>query len=192
MRCFIAVELSDELRRPLGRLVEGIAEARPVPPQQLHLTLAFLGELDDPSRALVCRELATVATPSFELRFARCGCFPDQRRPRVLWAAPARQPLLEQLAQEVTAAIVRCGIVLEERSFTPHITLARIKAPARPDLVRFLNASCAALPPLAVTGFHLFSSTLSPQGALHTLLQSFPLPQVMNSSGVIGAKRSQK
>jgi 2'-5' RNA ligase len=175
MRCFVAIDLPDDLRQMLARLVAGIGGVRPTPPQQLHLTLAFLGEVEEPTVALLGRELAAIAGEPFTVPLRGCGCFPDRRRPRVLWAGLEPVPRLGRLYREVAAAVGRCGITLEERSFTPHITLARLKPPVRPDLGAFLATSGAGLPLLPVASFHLYGSCLTPQGAVHTPLRSLLL-----------------
>lgn len=176
MRLFIAIELPDEIKRPLGRLQIDIPGARWVPAEQIHLTLAFLGEVDDDTVKRLTTELAKIQAPGFELRFSGTGCFPDRRRPRVLWVGLEPEPLLSSLASQVRDAVLACGIPQEERPFSPHITLARLKFPAAREAARFLDQPPdRRLPPVTVREFILFRSSLTPRGAIHTPIRKFPL-----------------
>lgn len=175
MRCFIAIELSPELKGQLALLTAGIDAVRPVPPEQLHLTLAFLGEQDETTISALSERLAACSAATFSLHPSRCGCFPDRRHPRVLWIGFRPEALLDSLARTVGQAATDCGIVLEERNFTPHITLARVRQPARPDITSFLASPCAEIAPFEVCSYQLFQSRLTAHGAIHTRLRSFDL-----------------
>src|ERR1700681_1095754 len=130
MRLFIAIELPDDLKMALGRLKVDVPGTRWVPTEQLHLTLAFLGEVEEKTAGELSEGLALIQTPPFQLCFSGPGCFPDCRRPRVLWAGLEPHPRLMHLAAEVHGAALACSIPQEERPFSPHITLARLKFPA--------------------------------------------------------------
>jgi len=176
MRLFIAIELPDEVKRSLGRLQVEVPGARWVPMEQIHLTLAFLGEVDDAGLQRLTEELATIQAPGLELRFCGTGCFPDRRRPRVLWVGLEPEPLLSSLASLVRKALLACSIPQEDRPFSPHITLARLKFPAVREVAPFLDQPPKQqLPPVAVREFILFQSSLTPKGAIHTPLRRFPL-----------------
>jgi 2'-5' RNA ligase len=176
MRLFIAIELPDEVKRLLGRMRGDIPGARWVPVEQLHLTLAFLGEVDDATAKLLTAELTTIQAPGFELRFSGPGCFPDRRRPRVLWVGLEQEPLLSSLASLVRKAVLSCNIPQEERPFSAHITLSRLRFPAVREVGAFLDQPQEQeLPPLFVREYVLFQSRLTPQGAIHTPVKTFPL-----------------
>jgi 2'-5' RNA ligase len=177
MRLFIAIELPVDIKRELGRLWTDSCGARRVPAEQIHLTLAFLGEVDEAALERLTGELARIRVPEFRLGFSVTGCFPDRRRPRVLWVGLVPHPRLMQLAAGVRQAVLACGIPQEERPFSPHITLARLKqAPSR-ECDAFLGRHPGQdLPPFPVRGFTLFQSRLTPQGALHLPVRNFPLP----------------
>lgn len=178
MRIFIAIELPDELKRALGSLRLDMPGIRRVPVGQLHLTLAFLGEVEEAALECLIRALANIRAPAFTLCFSGTGCFPDRRRPRVLWAGLEPHPDLKRLADSVRSAVNYCGIPLEERPFSPHITVARLKLPSGPEFDSFLEQhKKLKLPPFSVREFILFQSCLAPQGALHTPLRSFSLMQ---------------
>ena len=176
MRLFIAIELPDAVKMILTRLRADIPGARWVPMEQIHLTLDFLGEVDDAASKLLADELVAIRAPEFFLRFSGTGCFPNRNRPRVLWVGLEPEPLLISLASQVRKAALACTIPQEERPFFPHITLARLKFPANRDVDAFLDQSRQPeIPPIIVGEFILFQSLLTPQGAIHTPIRGFPL-----------------
>lgn len=176
MRLFIAIEIPEDLKKTIGILRADIPDARWVQAEQIHLTLAFLGEVEDAVAAPLNVELARIKPPEFELRFSGTGCFPNRHRPRVLWIGVEPHPHLDKLAAGVRAAAASCGIPQEERSFSPHITLARLKLAPSPELDAFLDRpQKQKLRSFRVREFILFQSRLTPQGALHVPLRSFSL-----------------
>jgi 2'-5' RNA ligase len=176
MRLFTAIELPDDAKRELARLRVDIPEACWVPVDQIHLTLSFLGEVEEGAIEQLIWELARIRVPEFQLWFSGTGCFPDHRRPRVLWIGLEPEPCLKKLAAQVREAILACGIPQEERFFSPHITLARLKIPASKEPGVFLDQhKKLRLPVLRVQNFTLFLSRLTPQGAVHNPIRSFSL-----------------
>lgn len=176
MRLFVAVELPDELKQALVGLRADIPGAHWVPAEQIHLTLAFPGEVDQMTSERLISELARIRSPLFQLRLSGTGCFPDRRRPRVLWIGVEPQPLLMDLATQVQAAVLFCGIPQEERPFSAHITLARLKLPASRECGAFLDRyPNLKLMSFLVREFILFESRLTRQGAIHTPIKNFLL-----------------
>jgi len=176
MRLFTAIELPDDVKRELARLRVDIPGARWVPVDQIHLTLAFLGEVEEAAIERLTEKLARIQAPEFQLRFSGTGCFPDHSRPRVLWVGLELEPRLKKLAAQVREAVLACGIPQEERFFSPHITLARLKIPASKETGVFLDQhNKLRLPVLRVQEFTLFLSRLTPQGAVHVPIRSFSL-----------------
>lgn len=175
MRLFVAIGLPPELQRHLAELRIELPGARWVRPEQLHLTLAFLGEVGEERLEPLCRELAAVSFVPFRLVFDRLGCFPHPRSPRVIWIGVSSCPPLERLATKVRVAVVAGGMALEERSFTAHVTLARLREPAPAAAVdSFLRQSLQQrLQETTVTEFLLMQSLLSRQGAVHQVLRRF-------------------
>ena len=180
MRLFIAIELPDDLKRELSRLRMDIPGARRVQADQIHLTLAFLGEVEEADIERLTGELARIHVPEFQLCFSGTGCFPDRRRPRVLWIGLEPEPSLKRLAAGVHDAVLACGIPQEKRSFSPHITLARLKlSPPSREFDAFLDQNNKLkLQPLRVREFTLFQSRLTPQGAVHIPVRNFSLEAV--------------
>jgi len=176
MRLFIAIELPAELKQALARLHCDLPGARWVPAAQIHLTLAFLGEVEEASAWRLNTELARIHLPAFTLTMTGLGSFPHRQRPRVLWVGLAPEEHLANLVAAVHSAIRDCGLPLEERPFSAHITLARLRFPAPREAGAFLDQTLPPhLPPLPVHEFILFESRLSPHGVEHLPLTSFPL-----------------
>lgn len=188
-RCFIAIDLSAEVRRLLAarldrlRSLPGQECMRWVQPDSIHLTLEFLGDLP-PSRvpdlaAMLDRVCA--AQGPFRLRVGGLGCFPDPRRPRVLWVG-LQEPTgsLQRLQKAIRTGCADLGLEVEKRAFSPHLTLGRVRREAGPEAVDF--ASQALGGPEAETAgemaaemVHLYRSDLHPTGAVYTRLHSAAL-----------------
>lgn len=184
MRCFVAIELSDDVKRPLLRLLdERLPRGRGVrwcSPQQLHLTLKFLGEVEQSQLTGVRRALdaASAQLPPFELTLATLGVFPQPERPRVFWVGvddPA-----EGCGRWLAAAdplFAELGFASEQRAFTPHITLGRSKSPEGGKLMRSLLSSLPKPGSPTMTADHvvLFESRLRPSGAEYRPVHSAAL-----------------
>ncbi|MDD2273011.1 MAG: RNA 2',3'-cyclic phosphodiesterase [Desulfuromonadaceae bacterium] len=176
MRLFIAIEIPDDLKKMIGRLRVEIPGTRWVQAEQIHLTLAFLGEVDEPTFELLNEELGRVKVPEFRLCFSGVGGFPDRHRPRVLWVGLEPQPRLQALAAMVRETVRACGIQQEERPFSPHVTLARLKLPHSRQADAFLDQPHKQkLPPFLVQEFTLFQSRLTAQGAVHVQIKNYRL-----------------
>ncbi len=132
MRAFVAIELPERLRR----LVEDFAvaqrarlpKARWIPAANLHVTLAFLGEVDDLTLGRYCARLDDVASLHRQLRLRtdRAGAFPPRGRARVLWLGIGEDPELTSLQTGIADAI---GLAIDEQPFRPHVTMARCRRP---------------------------------------------------------------
>ncbi len=171
MRLFVAVDLPEAVKDQLAALRTPVPTARWVGREQMHLTLFFIGET---GRVDAVKDaLAGVQAGRFEMALAGVGRFPPagRRPPRVLWAGVDAPPALHQLQAQVSAALVGAGFRANERPFSPHITLARLKA-ERPlaEVNRFLEQQRDfQTAPFPVEQFTLFSSTLTPQGAQYAV-----------------------
>lgn len=176
MRLFIAIDLPEDLKQALGRLRVDIHGAHWVPVEQIHLTLAFLGEVEESVVECLAEPLMRIQVAGFKLNFSGFGCFPSRHRPRVLWIGVEPRACLHDLAAKVREAVLACGIPQEDRPFSPHITLARLKFPDNRESDAFLNQpQTPNLGPFVVKEFTLFQSRLMPQGAVHLPVKSFPL-----------------
>lgn len=176
MRLFVAIDLPDRVKQAVATLCRGAAGVRWLPPEQLHLTLRFIGEADDAVEGAIRRGLAEVGSPPFPLTLRGVGCFPSPQRPRVLWVGLGGSDPLERLQQQVEAAVITAGLPAEGRHFSPHITLARLREQRGTELIPFLTRNAPfESEPFTVDAFHLYSSILTPQGAIHRREASYPL-----------------
>jgi 2'-5' RNA ligase len=188
-RTFVAIELGEAacayLRGEIERLRRAAPAARWVDPAGLHLTLAFLGEMDDARLAEVAPAVAEAAAGAepFTLTIGGLGTFGAPRAPRVVWAGVggALRPLGE-LHQRLRAALVRRGFAVEARPYTPHLTLARVAAPLpleQLDRLAELLADATRwptrAPAVAVDSISVMKSELARPAARYTRLAAVPL-----------------
>ncbi|MFH1241530.1 MAG: RNA 2',3'-cyclic phosphodiesterase [Pseudomonadota bacterium] len=177
-RLFVAIDLPEETRQQLATMCYGVPGARWVPEDQLHLSLRFIGEVDGGRGRDIIEELATIQSSPFSLRLKGAGHFPPRQEPRVLWVGVERNDALLQLRNKVEYTLVRLGLAPEGRKFSPHITLARLKGTSVSKVVAFLAYNGLYESSFfEVSEFVLYSSTLSPKGALYNKEESFPLGQ---------------
>ena len=189
IRSFIAVELPGELVRQLrdfqaGLKSPGVRMAKWVDPGSMHLTLKFLGNVEVKGLSAVKDETAAAVGSSrrFHLFTGRTGFFPDPRRPRVYWLGlEGDVDALVTLHKTIDAAMSKLGYARENRPFTAHLTLARLREESstgdRLDFARMAQAK-AFDPPckIEVGSVALMRSRLTPQGAVYTRLAEFGLP----------------
>ncbi len=175
-RLFVAVDLPDEIRNSVSDICAGIPGVKWIDPEQLHLTIRFIGDADEALFVAIRQELAEITGPPFTLSLRGVGRFPPHREPRVLWVGLERSGELALLRDQVEQALVKVGLEPEGRAFSPHITLARLREPQVPLVSRFLERNGHfSGGPFPVTEFHLYSSTLTRQGAIHRREASYPL-----------------
>ena len=143
MRCFVAIELPEAVQRRLAELQKTLAKAgsgvKWVQPVHIHLTLKFLGEVDDGQAAAICEAVRAVGAQhgSFELHVGGAGCFPQRGAARVLWVGLHDPPATLHACQEdLELALAELGFAVEDRAFHPHLTLGRVKDPSAGHNVR--------------------------------------------------------
>ena len=189
-RTFIALELNEALQRHLSGITRRMASALPGPrwvdPAGIHLTLAFLGELNDErlAQATQATEIAAQSIPTFDYRLARVGIFGSPRHPRIIWIG-IEEPsgTLPRLHSALNRELERHSFDVDTRPFAPHLTLARVKAPLKPDEARALqgllndSSFLAPSPSYHVTHINVMKSELSRSGATYTCLKACALQQ---------------
>jgi 2'-5' RNA ligase len=191
IRTFIAIELDEPLRAAIGGVQAGVrrtlerelrrsapdARIQWVKPESIHLTLKFLGDIEEGRVAAIAEALDRVAAAGARssLAIGGLGVFPDARAPRVLWLGlDGPVDALVRLASSVDAALRALGFASESRPLSPHLTLARIKERQR-EVGRALDASAllgqaSALGRLDVRALALMKSELRPSGSVYTRL----------------------
>jgi len=181
MRLFVALELKAAVRENLGALLKALRAVSPqtrwVRPENLHLTLKFMGEVPETKLAAIRSALASVHSDQpTTVDFRGLGFFPNEKRPRVLWAGIEASPNLKTLAAEIDRAAEKLGIPREQRPFAPHLTLARFEPPELPEKLRSAIQENAAreFGSFRTNQYLLIESKLKPSGAGYTTLESFP------------------
>jgi 2'-5' RNA ligase len=180
LRTFIAVDIGKTIRDRAVALQEKLAETgtavKWVGPENLHITLLFLGEVDDREVPAICRVVAeqTQKHAPFRLSIERVGCFPNARRPRILWigVGEGTQELC-LLHDSLEPPLLELGCYRrEERKYTPHITLGRVKSDRPADELAASLTKHAGWQGGEITAGEVLvmSSELTPQGPIYTVL----------------------
>jgi 2'-5' RNA ligase len=190
-RTFIALEMNDILQRYLSGVIQQVASALPdlrwVNPQGIHLTLAFLGEIDQPQ--LIAATAAVQATAqqsaAFSYRLTRLNIFGTPRQPNVLWMGiEETSGALKRLHSTLQQQLEQRGFSTDRRPFSPHLTLARGKASLSPEGQAYIHELLTGkqeqfLSPKTYPAAHLYimKSELTPAGAKYTCLDTYAMAQ---------------
>lgn len=177
-RLFLALDAPEPVGRVLATLATPLPGVAWTPPERLHLTLRFLGDTPVERISALRERLRALRVAGFLLPVEGLGVFPSHGHPRVLWCGVGRgHPHLHQLRQRVDDSILALGLEADLKSFQPHFTLARV-GPANPAAIaQWLHQHREfAAPPFRVERLCLYASELQPTGAVHRLLEDFPLP----------------
>ncbi len=194
-RLFVAIETPPGMAAQWLRTLPAVRGIRPVPAEQVHLTLHFLGERDEPMATRIETALSAVQAPSFMLTVDGVGRFRGGQG-CVLWVGLSAAPLaeatmpatpnapglaaadpLQALHADIGNALQTIGIAPERRRFHPHLTLARCRPGVPEAVLREWLSTHRVLPAHAwrAARFVLYESQLGPHGALHTCRRAYPL-----------------
>ena len=180
MRLFVAMDIPDDVRSSLAalnaKLRPASRNARWVRIEGLHVTLKFIGETPAEKTEMIKTALASIPShAAITINFRGLGFFPNERRPRVLCAGINAGAELAELAGAIETSLAPLGILRDERTFSPHLTLARLETPrvleALQDAVK--KAGQIKFGATTATEFHLYQSVLNPGGAEYTRLATF-------------------
>jgi len=182
MRLFTAIDLPREVVTSLRKLIDSLRPAAPdlrwSPPANLHITTKFIGEWPEARLDELKAVLAAIPRrPPFPIAVRGLGWFPNPHNPRIFWAGVQAPDELRTLARATEQSLAALGVPVEDRPYSPHLTLARVKAPAN---LTALRQRIAALPAVDFGEFqpaahHLYLSTMGPDGSIYTRLAEFPL-----------------
>ncbi len=178
MRLFIAIDLPESVTERLSIMSCGLPGASWAQPDQMHLTLRFIGEVDGTMFKDIQESLADIRFKPFSIQLQDVGFFPPRKKPRVVWVGLGEESKeqLIRLRNRIESAMVRLGLEPEGRKYAPHITLARLHNTPANRVGRFLEQhSMFIMPPFEVNGFRLYSSVLNARGARHYVEQTYPL-----------------
>ncbi len=183
MRCFVAIDVSEEVRFSIGGAIEqmrGLSKGvRWVPPDHLHLTLKFLGEADDSMVLQIQERLSLLCCrhATFALKVSGAGGFPNLRRPNVLWVGIDESGPLGLLNGDIEQSMAELGFEREEKRFSPHLTVGRVKSMSGLEAVvrEWITFKDAVFGTITVGEVLLMKSTLKPGGAEYSKIAGFKL-----------------
>jgi RNA 2',3'-cyclic 3'-phosphodiesterase len=167
LRLFVGIGFTPELKLRLSLLQSGIAGARWIDPGNFHLTLRFIGEVDEGTAADVDEALLRLQARPFSVQLAGVGVFGGEKL-RTLWVGVEREPALMSLQGKIELALIRSGLPPEPRKYSPHVTLARLRDPRRLQLQEYLAAHAQfRAEPLRVDRFSLIASFPTKAGSVY-------------------------
>lgn len=176
IRLFAALALPPEIVKGLVRRQNGVENARWRPPESLHLTLRFFGEVRQDVARDLDDALAAIDVPPFEIVLEGAGAFGEGRDLHALWAGVEESPLLRRLADACETAARRAGLKPEKRNYRPHVTLAYLKQADPAEVAAWIQGhNLLKSPPIAVDRFGLYSSILGSEGSHYRLEAEYPL-----------------
>ena len=183
MRSFIAIELPDEVKASLAGIQQGLkksgADIRWVKTDNIHLTLKFLGDIEEEIVPDIIHVLKGTCQHHnvFSIEISGIGTFPAKKSPRVLWAGIHDNGELIKLHAEIEEGMASLGIDTEKRAFAPHLTFGRFRSPRRRDLlieqIDMMRHESFGL--FDVRSIYLIKSDLKPSGAVYSRLADLPL-----------------
>ena len=177
-RLFVAIDFPETVNRRLASLAGGVRGARWLPPEQFHLTLRFIGEVENAALADIAEALSAIRAAPFTVRLTGVGHFPPRGQPRVLWVGVEPSDGMTRLHGVIEHRLRRLGIAPEGRRFAPHVTLARLKQVTLGRVRDFLaDHGDFITESVAIDEFHLYSSTLGARGAVHLIEASYGLDE---------------
>ncbi|BAJ62901.1 RNA 2',3'-cyclic phosphodiesterase [Anaerolinea thermophila] len=187
IRAFIAIDLPEDLRHKLGEIMDSLKKKTPravrwVPPQNIHLTLKFLGNVSPNNLNTLTQMLRQEALRHSPMQFSvgSLGAFPSKQRPRVIWVGVHAPPALMDLQRCVDQETAVLGYPVEEREYSPHLTLGRVSQNVTALELRqiadaLFDTHVGDLGVVRVTEIRLYRSDLQPGGSVYTPLFTAPL-----------------
>ena len=174
-RLFTAIEIPSGIAQALSMLRGGLHGARWIDPENYHITLRFLGDIDERQANDAAAILDEVRKPPFDLHFEGLDAF-GGRRPRAVFASIGAEAALSELQAEHERLMRRIGLAPDTRKFMPHVTLARLRDTSSLDVADYLAArGFFRTAPFPVTRFVLFSSRASTGGGPYVVEEEYPM-----------------
>lgn len=175
-RLFVALDLPAQVTEDIADICHGLNGMRWVGPDNLHLTLRFIGEVPPSVAHEVEQALAEIDAAAFSFSLVGIGHFESAGRPRAVWLGVEADPGLVELRKKIDRRLRGVGIDLDRHDFRPHVTLGRTRGIPGADLARYMaDHGLFRSPPIVASEFHLFRSHLAPDGADYIYQASYGL-----------------
>ncbi|MFT5699822.1 MAG: 2'-5' RNA ligase [Desulforhopalus sp.] len=176
IRLFLAIDIPKIIIKEVQEMGRSIPNARQVPINQLHITLKFIGEVDEITLLDIQKILREIRQPKFSLCLKGGGTFPPIGTPRILWAGVHPEQKIIDLKNCIERELAVINIPKAKKKYTPHLTLARLRNSPVQHVDKFLS-DCPLLQTsfFSVQTFNLYSSQLTQKGAIHTLESCYSL-----------------
>lgn len=187
MRTFVALEIPEDSLQKIGIIQKSIqnrihSHVSWVKPESMHITLKFIGEIDNKrieDLKMHINDLCEKINP-FQIDMKGFGCFPSIRNPKILWLGFVENQAMKTLAEEIEIACLNTGIPVEDRSFSPHLTLGRVKSSLSSAEIEFIRSMIDSQKKELYTQWIgsqvvLFQSKLEQSGPVYTPLERFVL-----------------
>lgn len=193
LRAFIAIDLPEPIQESIEKQTARLRQSlgneivRWVPLKNMHLTLKFLGNISASHLDFLKQMLAQTADthPQFDLQIGGIGSFPNSKRPRVIWAGIHAPADLTSLQRAVETGAIRLGYEKEERPFSPHLTLGRVRQNLDPAALQTVGAALNTIQvgkigSAKIDSIHLYKSELNSNGSVYAKLFSAPLSKSLS------------
>jgi 2'-5' RNA ligase len=176
IRLFTAIAIPAEVGDHLLPRQHGVEGAHWRPREAFHITLRFLGDVQETTARDLDEELLAIDAPGFELELQGVGHFGEGADIHAVWAGVAENPALRHLARAHESAARRAGLTPDARLYTPHVTLAYLKRAPVPEVAAWIQANnLLHSPPFRVDRFGLYSSWRTSEGSAYRLEAEYPL-----------------
>lgn len=186
MRIFLAIELPWQVQSRLGELIKKVSQVnmpvRWVSQSNLHLTLKFLGDISCSQLAVVSNALAeeALSVGRFSFRIENLGVFPNPRKPRIVWAGIMAPSEMLDLVQRIETRLLLEGFPREERPFSPHLTIGRVRQFASEEELRRIGTFIPSnrtgeISVVSVDAISIMRSQLRPEGPIYSRLKEIKL-----------------
>jgi 2'-5' RNA ligase len=174
-RLFTGIEIPPPIAQGLSMLRGGVPGARWIEPANYHMTLRYIGDIDGATARDVLQILGGVRRRAFDLVLNRLDQF-GGRKPRAVFAGASPTPALTELRAEIERLLQRIGLPPEQRKYSPHVTLARLRDSTAQQVAEYLaSRGPFRTPPFPVTRFVLYSSKASTGGGPYVIEAAYPL-----------------
>ncbi|MBI5631931.1 MAG: RNA 2',3'-cyclic phosphodiesterase [Nitrospirae bacterium] len=188
IRSFIAIKLPEGIKRSITDLITRLktlgTDVTWVSAEKIHLTLKFLGNTDDSLLPKIKESMSKKLSHynAFYIKIVGVGCFPSERRPRVLWVGIENSDALKDMQKDIDSGVSEFGFALEDRPFSPHLTIGRVRSQRgiAELLRRFAEFRTTDFGIVEATSIYIMKSELKPAGAEHTSIAEIPIGRGRN------------